>query len=385
MPSVSVYRPAGRRFFYAQWTDPVTGRKKTRSTGKAKRRDAERWAGRLMDDIDSGAIDRAAKVTWEVFRKRYEAEVLAGKGDKTAAKERTTLNAVERYVQPRLLVSLDAGTISRFRAKLLELDRAGYTIQGHLKALGRMLTWAHQVGMIPAVPLIPTQQAVATRGRPVTAEEFDRMLLAVERSVPPESVDSWQWLLRGLWWSGLRLSEALSLHWTDDRKLCIDLTGDFPMFRIRAGGQKSRKDCLLPMAREFAEMLDEVAGTDRRGLVFSPRPLRPPFDVRLRSDSVSKRITAFGKQARIVVSHRGDTPKYASAHDLRRAFGFRWAQRTGISVLTLQKMMRHENIATTREFYARIEANDAAQAAWSASANTATNTPKPAKDSSSTI
>lgn len=40
--NVIVFKPADRSFFHAQWIDPVTGKKKTRSTGKSVKRDAER-------------------------------------------------------------------------------------------------------------------------------------------------------------------------------------------------------------------------------------------------------------------------------------------------------------------------------------------------------
>lgn len=373
MPRVIVYRPADREYWYCQWRDPVSGRKKTRSTRTRHRRDAERFAARLEADLDSGAVDRSARVSWKAFRGRYELEVLASKAEVTAAKERSTLNAVEKLLSPRLLISLDASAVSRFRAKLLELGRAGYTIRGHLSALRRILTWAHQIGMLPAVPAIPVQHAVASRGRPVTAEEFERMIDLVEDVVGQDSAPSWQWLLRGLWWSGLRLSEAMRLSWRDDRLLCVDLSGDRPMFRFRAAGHKSRRDCILTMAPEFAEMLYSVAPAQRRGLVFEPRPLRKPFHVRLRTDSVSKRITAIGERAGVIVSHRGDTPKYASAHDLRRAFGFRWAHR--VRAITLQQMMRHRSIQTTQEFYLGKDAEAAADDAWSAFANSSANTP----------
>lgn len=372
MPRVIVYRPSDREYWYCQWKDPVSGRKKTRSTRTTHKREADRFRARLEVELESGAVDRSARVSWEAFRRRYEAEVLASKSEITAAKEKSTLNAVEEHLSPRLLVSLDASAISRFRAKLLVLERAGYTIRGHLSALRRALTWAKDMGMIPAVPTIPAQHAVASRGRPVTAEEFERMVELVPEVVGPGSAPSWLWLLRGLWWSGLRLSEAMRLSWRDDRLLCVDLSGERPMFRFRAAGHKSRRECILPMAPEFAEMLYSVPREDRRGLVFNPRPLRKPFDVRLRTDTVSKRITAIGERAGVVVSHRGDTPKFASAHDLRRGFGFRWAHR--VPAVTLQQMMRHQSIQTTQEFYLGRDAEAAADIAWASIANTMANT-----------
>lgn len=41
--------------------------------------------------------------------------------------------------------------------------------------------------------------------------------------------------------------------------------------------------------------------------------------------------------------------KFASAHDLRRAFGFRWSMR-GLPAV-LQQLMRHEDIGTTMKYY----------------------------------
>lgn len=41
--------------------------------------------------------------------------------------------------------------------------------------------------------------------------------------------------------------------------------------------------------------------------------------------------------------------KYAAAHDLRRSFGTRWA--SDVMPATLQQMMRHQSIETTRRSY----------------------------------
>ena len=59
-------------------------------------------------------------------------------------------------------------------------------------------------------------------------------------STPPtaESVESWRHLLYGLWWSGLRLGEALNLYWDRPDKLRVDLSGKRPMLRILAELEK---------------------------------------------------------------------------------------------------------------------------------------------------
>jgi integrase len=56
--------------------------------------------------------------------------------------------------------------------------------------------------------------------------------------------------------------------------------------------------------------------------------------------------------------------KHATAHDLRRAFGFRWALRVLPPVL--MELMRHESIQTTMQFYVGRNAAIAAREAWRA-------------------
>jgi len=55
--------------------------------------------------------------------------------------------------------------------------------------------------------------------------------------------------------------------------------------------------------------------------------------------------------------------KYASAHDLRRSFGTRWASR--VKPATLQLLMRHASIETTLKYYVAQDADDIAVELWS--------------------
>ena len=47
--------------------------------------------------------------------------------------------------------------------------------------------------------------------------------------------------------------------------------------------------------------------------------------------------------------------KFATAHDLRRSFGTRWAKRVMPAVL--QRLMRHAEIATTMKYYVTMDAD----------------------------
>ncbi len=75
-------------------------------------------------------------------------------------------------------------------------------------------------------------------------------------------------------------------------------------------------------------------------------------------------MTEIGNKAGVVVDPDGrqGKPKYASAHDLRRTYGTRWANR--IMPAKLQILMRHKSIETTLAYYVGIQADDLAADLW---------------------
>ena len=103
---------------------------------------------------------------------------------------------------------------------------------------------------------------------------------------------------------------------------------------------------------------------------------RPPYVTRNRASRI---LSAIGERAGIVVDRRKkrvkgqavEVVKYASAHDLRRAFGERWASR--IMPKNLQELMRHESIETTMKYYVGRNAEATADLLWEAHKNATSN------------
>jgi integrase len=129
------------------------------------------------------------------------------------------------------------------------------------------------------------------------------------------------------------------------------------MLRIPADLEKGHKDRLLPMAPEFARLLETVPKAQRVGPVFKleridGQPGRPAVD------RVSKIVGKIGAKAKV----RVDVKKTASAHDLRRAFGERWASR--LMPAQLMELMRHESIDTTLSYYVGRNAERTAAILW---------------------
>ncbi|MBP60391.1 MAG: hypothetical protein CMJ62_02590 [Planctomycetaceae bacterium] len=432
---VKVVEFRDRKNYMMQFADPVTGRKRTRSTKvertgrKRDRNEAERVAAKWEADLREGRYKEPSKVTWAEFRDRYEDEVLASLADRTEQKVCGIFNMLEDLLSPSRLRDLTADRLSFYQRRLREMGRQETTIDGHLAHLVAALNWAVGIGLLTEVPAIKRPKRVKRsgktdkmKGRPITLEEFERMMAKTEatlakpvgsaarRKMPAnpkrrfsdEAVaarlgrlkeraaaisSSWRHYLTGLWRSGLRLEESLELSWDDEGKLCVDLSGEHPMLRIPAELEKGHRDRLWPLSPEFAEFLLATPEDNRTGYVFNPMPRRED-STRLQPHRVGEVVAAIGKAAgvKVHVDPRTSKVKFASAHDLRRSFGERWANR--IMPTDLMILMRHESIETTMRFYVGRNAQNTAKTLWEAhktavSSNTFGNSseiPSPAKE-----
>lgn len=368
----------GRKFLYMRYKDPLTGKNVAKSTGTANMKEAIKIAAKWEAELQEGRYKPASKVTWQEFRERYESEALSALAPNTAAKVAGVFNAIEELVPVDKLVKLDAAQLSRFQKRLRdERQLAESTIKGMLAHLMAALQWGKSVDLLNEVPAVTMPKRVKSgkimKGRPITLEEFERMLGKVpevvcnlkpdpEASSPPpepseselETIQRWKWNLRGLWFSGLRLGEAVDLSWDELGHITIDLSGTFPMLVIPGEKQKSGEDQILPVAPEFGEMLMSVPFDQRTGRVFKFG--RRSIEANPKLLAVSRLISGIGKTAGVLVNRK--PAKYASAHDFRRSFGERWSVR--VMPATLQQMMRHADISTTMKFYVGADGQKAA-------------------------
>ncbi len=396
-----------------RYVDPITGRWSTSTkyrdpqtgivteTG-TNRKEAVKLSARWEADLNAGRDQGGGTIRWQQFRLRFEDDVVASLAEKTAKKISTVFNAVEKTL-PKVangkLTDLTAEAISRFQAELRDGKRSEDTIAGYLAHLRAALQWAADQGMIFAVPKIRKPQRAKrggsghkSKGRPITTEEYERVLEkipaaleewrkrkraaarktrrnhgqkrhkthadAVPVEVSPAAVASWRHYLAGLWLSGLRLEESFDLYWDRHDRLHIDLTGKRPRLSIPAELEKGNRDRLLPITPDFAAHLLATEDASRRGPVF--RPLMPSGN-RANPDQAGRMISLMGELAGVKVHTHAKTGKvkYASAHDLRRSFGTRWARLVPTAVL--MQLMRHESIQTTNAYYVDLDADEIAE------------------------
>lgn len=358
---VTVVNYPDRKFLMMRYIDPVTGKQKARSTKTTDRVQAEREAAKWEAELREGRYQEPARLTWEEFRDRYENEKLSSLADKTREATDAAFNHLEKIIAPQKLSALTPEVLSRFQAGLRKTGMKETSIATHLRHLKAALNWAVSMRMLPKAPAMemPKRARGQTlmRGRPITAEEFERMI-AVVAQVRPRDTAVWMRFLNGLWLSGLRLGESLVLSWDDDATISVDLSGRRPRLRIYAEAEKGHEDRLLPLTPDFADFLVKTPVAERNGLVFKINALDTGEP--MTQKCIAKIVSAIGKKARVVVNKADD--KHASAHDLRRAFGTRWAGR--VKPATLKLLMRHKSIETTLKYYVSQDADEVADELW---------------------
>ena len=301
-----------------RYRDPVTGKQVAKTAGTRNATKAERSAAKWEAELREGRYQRPSKVTWAAARERYAETVLPGLAAGTATVYEATFNVFERLCNPEKLASVTTSVLTDFVKKLRDSGAREATIARHLRVIRVITRWARSEGMLTTVPAFVMPKRLKgnrkAKGRAPTAEEFDRMLQHVPKIVENAAAESWTFYLRGLWQSGLRLSESLALRWDYDPKaIMVDLSGQWPMLLIPADAEKGNEDRVLPVAPEFAELLLSVPECERQGRVFKlldtdGTPLRPSRRV------VGPIVSAIGESAGVIVDPRlvnGKPAKFA--------------------------------------------------------------------------
>lgn len=365
--TVKIVKYNDRPNYLARWTDPVTGKLKHETTGETDEKKARKYAAMLEQRLQSGIHKPSQSIGWDQFRERFEREYLLSLSEGTQNKYATVFKSFESVIVIKNLATINAQHLSRYQSELRADGLREPTIKGYLSYLHKALKWAKSQEMIKDVPPVNMpKRAKATkvmRGRPVTGEEFDRMLLVSPDVVGKKHGESIRYLLNGLWWGGLRLDEALRLTWTHGGFCLVEIDGHY-YFRIEQEAEKGATDRLLPVAPQFEQMLPNIP--PKRGFVFNPTFNRMKTH-RPRLDTMSKIVSRIGEKAGIITDIRtdknGDELRiHATAHDLRRGFGTRWASL--VQPKLLMEMMRHSSIETTMKFYVVGNAQQASQTLW---------------------
>lgn len=343
------------------------------SAGVSTKKQAAKIAAGL---VQGWLADKGREVnSWQAFRDRYETEHLSGLALKTQEAFRTAAARLEELCNPKNVQDLDEAMFSRF-ASLLRCDKgtekkprkpkSESTIQAYRDHLMMALTWAANVKIIETRPNPPRikrakKTSSKSRGRHLSREEAERIVLQLPKVVGDGAAKRWAWNLEGLWRSGMRIGETFCLTWEQSEgHYIVDLDGKRPMVVISADHEKGFKNRLVALTPDFVALLREVPADQRKGKVFR-WPGMASWAVT--ASTVEKRIARCGELAGVIVGTRADgCEQFATAHDWRRSFGARWATR--VMPIVLKDLMRHESIETTMRFYVGENAERNHDAIW---------------------
>lgn len=360
--SVIVFKPADRPHFVAQWTDPETGRKRTKSTGTPNKRDAERFGGKLEKSLNAGDQVQTRRHLWADFRKNVETSMLVTKRPTTQVSYKETLRAVETHVNPLYVTGVNAEAVDTFTAALRAAGVRESTVAKHLRTLKAVLRWGHKRKYLATVPAFDMPKGTKVAGgRAISDAEFTTVLKAVPAVVGKERAAGWSYLLRGLWTSGLRIGEAHLLTWDRPGMPRVLVDRDRPMLVIPGAYQKNGKDSRTPIVPEFLELLRETPEADRTGFVFNPLPAAEKGE-RPTREAFQTTVTRIGVKSGVRV--RDDRESFVSSHDLRRSFCHRWSRRVLPQILRV--LARHADVSTTLRYYADSDADLTFDAVWDA-------------------
>lgn len=377
-PKVRTVWPKGRPP-QLRYTCPIEKREIRISVGSRDPDEAERQRAELEARLLLGiatkrkALSNAGpEMDWEWFREEYRVLHLATVRDSTASHAESRLDLAERIAKPRTLGEIaEPNALQHLQAKLLagaesrrKKPRSAHTVRGYMNSILAALNWAYLQGWLPNPPRlrkIKTSKQKVMKGRPITEEEFKRMLEATVSVVGEEASESWQHVLRGLWTSALRLDELMHVSWDGPGTIRPKWSdGKLPTLEIPAAMQKNDTEECIPLLPWFEKVLLETPVTQRKGWVFNPLSLQLKVGRKVRhkrpnAEWVGKVVGRIGKEAGVVVDPADDRTgrpvKHATAHDLRRSCGER-LRNAGVPPLVICRVMRHSSWETTRRHYA---------------------------------
>ena len=316
-------------------------------------------AGLLLAELERGVLptDGPTSTCWAVFRRMYEDQGLSQLSEASQGQWRTAVNWVEKILDPKSLHDFDKQSIRKLRDLLLAEGLSPASVRSYLATLRAGLAWAcDEADLIDDVPRFKMPKTVGTsnmRSRPITLEEFERILSVVPK-VRKHDADDWTRFLKGLWLSGLRVDELRRLSWEPSAKLCVVTHTEYPLVRILLGGQKAKREEFAPITKAFWDLISEGEGT---GYVL---PLRGRKGQMIRSH-VIRVIAEIGRRAGVVTD--ATKGKTATSHDIgKRAYITRMdGTLTGPE---LQKAARHASIETTMSYYHHKTAIELAAKIW---------------------
>jgi len=202
-------------------------------------------------------------VAERIFRLRNESK---GDHSEPLLTECTTLGSLE-YLQDALLAGVEGK----------RGERSPNTVNSIMACVMVFVRYCRDHEWIERVPpLRKIDVDEVMKGRPISGEEFERMVEVTPSVVGNDAADSWIFTLKVLWQSGFRIQDLMRFSWDDPNEIVPvwpRLKAQHPTIVIPSS-QKNRKNEEIPMLPGFAELLKSVPKRKQKGWVVNPQSIQ---------------------------------------------------------------------------------------------------------------
>ncbi|WP_010587877.1 tyrosine-type recombinase/integrase [Schlesneria paludicola] len=347
--------------WYCTWNDPE-GKRCTKSCGPGKigKSAANKLADKTHAELVTGTYQSKSKKTWARLLADYKEKILSRMDGPSRMAAEIALNNFQRVAKPNSVTAINPAKIDDFVTKRLKESASKgqsaesakkkerptvspATVNKELRYVRAILNIAEEwkyIAAAPKVRMLKLQKKLPTFMPP---EHFTAIYVACDFAKRPSRVPNiapaiwWRGLLTTAYMTGWRISQLLSLKWTD-----IDLEQGYAVTRAEVEGNKGKRDDRIPLheivithLRPLAASFDEYVFPWNQ----NRRDLWPEFQA----------IQAAAKLAdESPLPLGGKNGKPYGFHDVRRGFATMNAE--SMDLFELQGLMQHKSLETTREY-----------------------------------
>ena len=319
-------------YYQIQLTDDRTGKIRRISTHSKSKADALKFLSKFKERNLSKEHIRIPDISLSKFQDEYINHVSFSKTKSYITSVKLSFRMFIKYTGDIKLLHIDARQVDHFIAETFA--RSKYAAALYYRTLKAAFSKAVEWGYLEHNPFVKVKLPRIPQKMPIFIS-IEEMNLILKNS----RKECLKPIFLFAYYTGLRLSEVLNLHWND-----IDLECSFiKVSNTKTFTTKGKKERYIPVNKTIKDMLYKLNRGDNNSYVFCDS-----IGCRFNADYVSKQ---FKKAVRL-----SSINKEVHFHSLRHSFASNLVQH-GISLYAVKELLGHENILTT-QIYSHLRKQD---------------------------
>lgn len=245
-------------YWYLRWWEPcpdgTTWKERWKSTRTEVKKEADQKRRQLERELEAGK-EFEGEILWEDFAKEFLEKHASRKPATTLDFYERALRIFSDTAKPKRLSQVKLVMLEDFANARLKEKLAPATVNRDLRHIRAALRWAKRRGLVSDVPDFKSLFVKEIRKKPtiIPEEDFIAMVGALRKPdcrLTKRPSEWWRIFLYLAYYIGARRGELLSLSWDDISISSLEI-------RVQASTSKSRKERVIPMAAELADVLKQ--------------------------------------------------------------------------------------------------------------------------------